>query len=276
MTEETHVDGGESAVVETPDIVEETNDTPSEQPEGKQETPAYQAPTETEWKQFQKDQRATQRRFNKRTAEMYAAQRELDSVRKELAELRTAAGKKAAPNPEQYQNWEEYQAALTTYNVEQLMPKPQEQPVNAAIPPKEEAAWFQSKEIEIVQRVNQLAPHIPDFAETIGEAADLVDQMPWQTRKALYECESPELAAYVLEKQGQLADLMAMPPEAARYVVAQAAQIGIQHIKSLAEKKAKPPTAAPAPMTPHKGTAAGAKSEDRMSGEELLKKYGVY
>jgi hypothetical protein len=70
-----------------------------------------------------------------------------------------------------------------------------------------------------------------------------------------------------------------MSPQQAAIVIGQATEIGIRNIKALAAKKpgqSTQPTGAPQPLSQNKGAGAGPKSEDRMGGNELLKKYGIY
>lgn len=277
MTEELDVSADvdvtdQTGEAEQPETVEsdDVEQVEAEQPE---ESPKEEPKDDDPIQKLEKQLKKEQRRINQRTARMYQAEakNKLLMERLEALEKMVTPLENKRPQADQYESFDEYNEAVMDWKLKQS--QPQEAQASSDAPPPQEAQWLQTRETEIVQQANQLAQHIPDFADSIAAAAEMVDAMPWQTRKTLYESQHPALAAYVLEKEGALEQLFNATPQQASALIAQATQIGVSNIKQWAEKPKT--TSAPAPLSPNKAIGTGVKSEDRMSGAELLKKYGV-
>lgn len=244
-------------------------------------------------KALQKQLRQQERRIGRLTAERYQSRAELDDLRKFKTEYdkKNTAQKNAKPTADQFQSFDEYVEAVARWAA---TPNQEQQDPNApapsgAEPPAQEKAYLENREAVAIQQVHQLSPHIPDFTEVISDAADLVDALPWQNRKALYDSPHPALAAYILQKEGLLLNLFDMNPQQVAMVVQQAANAGIQHVQAILKGKqqgqgqgqnqnqnlqTRQHTNAPAPLSQPKGSTAG-KSDDSLSGAELKKKYGI-
>jgi hypothetical protein len=250
-----------------------------------------QQPKDDPVKTLQQRLAKQERRINNITASKYALKRELDELRAYKAQMeseRKVQGIKM-PKPDDFKDFDEYHAALTEAQMQKLLAQQQGQqnqnPAEQGRVPAQEQQWHNSMQQQALGQAQQLAQHIGDFAETWDGVAPLLDAMPYAIEKAFYQTsQHPALAVYVLAKEGVLADVLEMPPQQAAQYIAQATQLGIQNIQQWAGNKSpqgKPaaqqqqPTGAPPPLSPSKAGSRGARSEDEMSGSELLKKYNV-
>lgn len=244
-----------------------------------QEQKAY---TAEDFKQLQKQLQKEQRRINRLTAAKYAEKSQNKVLAERLAKFEQAQAEKAdaRPNAEQFQTYDEYNEAVARWAARQEgKPKAGEQPKAETQPniPPQEAAWRGEKQAHTISQAQQLAQHIPDFADTWNENGELLDALPYEIEKALYQSQHPALAIYVLAKEGKLEELLDMAPQQAAYEIGRATFAGVNNIQSWTKKpQAQAATKAPQPLqNPNKGAGPGSKSEDAMSGKELRKKHGV-
>lgn len=273
-------DAGQATDTQT-QVIDQENETSVEGDQGAQSQ--YTPPTEEQWNKYQKDQAQTQRRFDKRTAQMHAALRRADDLEKRLAALEKGATvkKDERPSMDQFNSFDEYNEAVARWAARQEgQPKPDanEGAQKSERVPPQEAAWQKQMENQTINQARQLAQHIPDFAETWTENGEFFDLMPYELEKTFYQSQHPALAFYVLANEGKLYDLLEMSPQQAAHEIGRATHVGVTNIQSWAKKKpgnSQQPTGAPSPLPPNKGAGTSPKSEDTMSGKELLRKHGL-
>jgi hypothetical protein len=238
----------------------------------------WTAPTEAEWKQWQKDQAATQRRFNKRTAEMHAALRKADELEKRLSNLEKAPAKaqestRPDPNDPKWKSHDEFVEALADWKLDQREAKRNEEAGQKAGEDKK-AADDRQVIADRMSHVDKLdakySKEIPDFDKSFEDNADIFEALPDHVQRALLMAQDGSIAAYQLIQEGKLEALITMPEQFVVHEIVSAQHRGLEALKARKPK----PTNAPAPMQPNKGTSL-AKSENEMSGKELRKKHGL-
>jgi hypothetical protein len=254
-----------------------------QQPEQQAEPTTY---TAEQYKQLEKKLQQQERRIGRLTAKKYKTQAEIQELREFKAQQEAAAAEKAnvRPDSDQYGSLDEYLEALADWKLNQRNgeKKPEEaaQTEQQFKTPEQEMQWVREMERTVVNRSAQLAEHIPDFKQVFEENSSVFDAIPYEIEKAFYQSTHPELAAYVLAKEGLLSDLIDMTPQEASDLIARAAQLGVQNFASFAASKPQgqtqaQATKAPAPMSGTRGTATGGKQLADMSWPELKKNLNI-
>lgn len=133
-------------------------------------------------------------------------------------------------------------------------------------------AWRQERGNDIDADGEALAKELPEFRQMMEENLDIVQALPPQIQQLFLQLESRDanLAFLALAQEGKLETLLHMPPQLAAVAIGRAADRGAAMLASKKTSKA------PNPMAPNRGRGSGIKSEDSMSGAELLRKHGVY
>lgn len=131
---------------------------------------------------------------------------------------------------------------------------------------QQEQMWQAQREQEIVTKVNAHKDSVPDFANVIEANADIADEFPPHIERAFLEADDAAMAFYNLAKDGKLEALLTMSPYKAMMEIAKA-QEPRQSLKRVSN--------APQPISSASGKGNSSKSVNDMTGEELLKKFGI-
>lgn len=214
---------------------------------------------------------AVQRRFDKITRDKYRAQAEADMLRRELEAIRSrpepqrqetkAAG---VPKLEQFQNFDEYEAAKDAYyerkweEKQAAREREAEDARRRSSSEKMDDAWR--------KRRDEAANQIPDYAERMEEASDMM--LNDATVEAIKESDIGPKIAYHLATHPEEAEKLFNLSHSATLRA-----IGRIEAKIEAEGSKKQISGAPKPIKPLSGSGSGANSgpNDSQSTEEWLK-----
>lgn len=206
----------------------------------------------------------------KRTNRKLTAQlRQLESRIREFEEQsRKASADVKAPDAKDYDNYADYLNGNVEHKIEKRMQELAQKGQADALEQQKQAV-LAMREQEIVERMGEVSKIIPDMQQTLQKAAPYVENVSPEIERIFYELEEPALALYALQKEGRVQEVANMTPALAAAVLVQAEQRGAQYLAHMQSRRT---TNAPDPMRGAKGTSK-IKSEDSMSGSELLKKY---
>jgi hypothetical protein len=158
---------------------------------------------------------------------------------------------KAPPKEDDFETFGEFHRATVAYEVEQVLAAGAQKQTDTQNSEKF-VAWVHERETAIDAQAAQYVETVPDFAQTLQEFSDVIDEFPAQIERVFLEADDAPLAFYTLAKEGKLEALATMSPVKAAMEIARASDRGQALIKK------RPLTNAPAPMTPNKGAASHA------------------
>ena len=182
-----------------------------------------------------------------------------------IGELKQQSNGEQPPKEEDFSSYPEYVEAKVLYNVRQELAKQEKAKQEAqTVAINQEALSHQ--QIELSEKIESHKQGIPDFTKVIEESLPVINSFPEFIERAFLEADDGALAMYNLAKDGKLESLFSMSPYRVAMEVAKA-QIPTQQTKMV--------SSAPMPISSTSGRGVVTKSVDRMSGEELLKKYGI-
>lgn len=247
----------DNAGAQEPEIADKDD---SVNPEG--DKPKELSPAE-ELEKLRRAKARDDRRIGKLTAQKYQYQKEADELRTRLSQPQQATQQKPLNNGEpketDFNNYAEYMRAVQKYDLQQefAVRDNKQQITQQSV---QEQAWVAQREQAVAAKAQEFAKENPEVIALVEEYGDVIDELPSAIQRAFLEADNAPLAFYNLAKEGKLEELASMSPARA------AMEIG----RAQTQAPKKTATRAPTPMTPAKGTAAGGKSLERMSGDELL------
>lgn len=238
----------------------------TEEPTGENETEAKAKQEEDVWPK--KAVNAISRK-SKQLGELrakYAAEQQTVAELKKQLEGYTQAKKpeNAAPQPGQYQTYEEYIDALTEYKVKQRLNEKDEESSRLK-QQTEEKRLISEREAYINENAEKAKEAFSDFENVMQANQDDLGAIAPHVRRAFLDADNGAFALYALAKEGILDTLNEQPYHK---VVATIARM---EDKALAMSQKKPITKAPQPMTAVRGNASTQKRPEEMSGRELIK-----
>lgn len=201
----------------------------------------------------------------------------IGKLRAELAALKAVQGQQpaqqaqqshqsnkseGAPREEDFESYGDYLKASFKYDMQQEQAKTKAEAESQQLTYKEQL-WKAEREQAIVQSFDGHKQNLPDFVEVIASFVDVADEFSPEIEKIFLSAEDPALAFYNLAKEGKLEALATMSP----YQVMR--EVALAEIKKPEVKRI---SAAPQPIKGATGAATG-RSENALSGAELLKKY---
>lgn len=131
--------------------------------------------------------------------------------------------------------------------------------------------WYDSRSEQLANSMQTEIGKNAEFQQLVQENADIIQATPAHIDHLFLQLD-PAIATkagLTLLKEGKLESLFSMPAALA------AAEIGRALERSAAVLAPKATSNAPRPMTPNRGTGPAGKSDDSMSGAELMRKYGI-
>lgn len=240
--------------------VTETTDKPEEKAEGEDTTP--KSYSEDDYKKWQTDLARERRRIGKITAQKYQNKAEADQLRQQIAELQKKIPAPAAPNINQYQDYDKYLTDKTRFEAEQVLAANK-----TATPPAQEdtqrQVWRSQRDQAIGSTIEQAKQTFPDVMQKLQQNAQVLDALPMHVADAIREADQPVLAIYQLIEDGMIQHLGGMN--------ADTVQTMIERAEDKALSRQKPQTKAPTPMTAARGTAPGSTSPENMTPDQLRK-----
>lgn len=204
----------------------------------------------------------------------------LDENAKLRAEVEQYRAAKSAPQPpkeEDFQAYGDYLVEKAKFEIlqSQNQGKKQEdqQKQDAPQMSDQERLWRAQREQHVSQNAANLAMEIPDFAETMVAYADFAEDLPPHIQNMFLEADNGALAFYNLAREGKLESLLGMSPYQAGLAI-DAAQRGANR-QAQSQPQGQPRMTAPQPPKPIQGArgVSPGRSEDSLSGKELLKRY---
>ena len=195
------------------------------------------------------------RKIDRKTAMTYEQRREIDTLRRELEQLKSSASPKASTEEDPVQRYVDQRA-------EQVARAQIEQTLKSI----EAQRSQETKAKEFNTRLDKLTERMPDIRQVIESNRDvelpnfIVDAI------AAYD-DGPLIAAYAF-KEDLMEDIASLPPALAYRE--------LNRIGDIVEKMTapKPITNTPKPMTANKGTqSAGGKSIESMDSKELFNQW---
>lgn len=199
---------------------------------------------------------------------------ELSKLRSEVEQYKSAKSAPQPPKEEDFQAYGDYLVEKAKYEIlqSQKQEKSGDQPKQEGPQMSDqERLWKMQREQHVAHSAANLAKEIPDFAETMVAYADFAEDLPPAIQNMFLEADNGALAFYNMAKSGTLENLMGMTPYQAVLAIDAAARKGGRTATQ------QPMQGQPAPQ-PHKpiqgarGVSPG-RSEDSLSGKELLKRY---
>lgn len=270
MTEEvSHV---ETETISTENVVNQENIAPTEEistdaeesVEKPSDAPKEKTPEEIEFRKLQRAMSRRNKKLEQERAEKAALKAENETLMRKLnssgVNLTNPDG---SPNPDAYDGrWGEYLLEKAKFEVrKEYEAKDSEKHKTEQAAMKER--YVAEKLDSINQQANKMSAEIPDFQSVMQSNLDIVDEFPEYVETAFYECGNAAVAFYNLAKEGKLESLLDMGPYQVIAEISRAASL---------EPKKPVATSAPRPLTPARGNVTS-KSEETMSGLELLKRY---
>lgn len=205
------------------------------------------------------------KQLGKARAELFAERQKLSDLEEKLrGYTETSKKSEGAPQPGNFQTYEEYIEALTDYKLENRLSerdkKSSEQSKQTA-----EKVRLSEREDHVNENASKAKEAFQDFEAVMQQnASDLGDIAP-HVRQAILDADNGAFALYALLKEGTLGDLNEMPNHKV------VATITRMEDRAIAMSKNKAVSKAPAPMSSNKGTSPGSKSLESLSGDDLLK-----
>jgi hypothetical protein len=178
--------------------------------------------------------------------------------------------KDSAPNPDDYQTWDEYLEAKLDYGVKVALEKRTSEEKQSESYRKEKDYYdqrvkdFDSKEDEYLGK-------FPDFEKLSNQfTQEVAENLSIDVRKAILESEDGPLALYTLMKEGRIDELEDMDGRQALRFLAKAEMRGQKYIEN-----SRKVSAAPKPIQAVKGTGTFKKDVSEMTPDEIRKKYNL-
>lgn len=164
--------------------------------------------------------------------------------------------------PESFTNWADYSEAraaeIADYKISQKFAEHSEQQTKSYQAAQEQARLTKSLD-DIGTAADKFIADVPDAQEIFDECEDTLVAMPDEIKRVFLEIgPGAELAVYNMAKEGKLEALASM--SAARA----AAEIGRAMTQAI-----KPRTKAPTPLPASRGSVAGGKRLEDLSGDEM-------
>ncbi len=185
----------------------------------------------------------------------------------------TADGRPVKPVEDNFQTWEELEAAkekyyedLADWKVDQKLAARNTQAQNNQTQPDNQKAERISRH---VNKEAEFAKQVPDYEATVyGEYPEFMSDMPAAVAQALFEADPGDVspAIYALAREGLLESLESLSPAQMGIAIGKAAIRGAQYIN---QNKV---TNAPSPTRSARGTGTYAKPLMDLPMEDLLKK----
>lgn len=241
------------------------------------------------------DSELTQEQLAKREANRKSHQASREArLKREVRELRefqqrvlqqsqaqpqnTNDGRPVKPNAENFQTWEELEAANDKY-IEQLAEWKLERKLSERESKSQESRQdgelkqIAEKQLQThASKEAEFAAKVPDYEATVyGEYSEFMGNMPLPVQQALFEADAEDVspALYALAKEGLLEHLEDMTPSRMGVEIGKAAVRGKQYLN---QNRA---TNAPAPMRAAKGSGEIGKSISRMTTRQKLEYFST-
>lgn len=198
------------------------------------------------------------------------------------------------PDISKYDDWEAYQEALIEWKANAIAAKAVKDAADVTANQTKEQqhnAAIAANEDRIVKQATELLNSNPDYAQAFQENADILNTYPQEIVDVWGEADNPAVAFLELAKTpGALEALGTMSPAKAAMVIGRAEAAGLASMgaggnqggddgdffeEEPSKPKAKPVSAAPAPMRTPKAAATTGKAMDDMNADELYKKLGL-
>ena len=245
-------------LVENPQNAEEQNTETPEQKNDGDKSDSFTFPK----KAVNKINRLERKLYNERAARA-AIEAELAKYTQSQSQQSPQSNKSdSAPREEDFDNYGDYLKASFKYDMQQEQAKTKAEAESQQSTYKEQL-WKAEREQAIVQSFDGHKQNLPDFEQVISSFVDVADDFSPEIEKIFLSAQDPALAFYNLAKDGKLEALATTTP----YQVMR--EVALAEMKKPEIKRI---SSAPQPIKGATGAATG-RSENALSGAELLKKY---
>lgn len=154
-------------------------------------------------------------------------------------------------NPDDFNTMDDYIKAQMDSLVEQRLKQANSEMEKAQLT-QEQQKLTEERDTYIAEQASEASKSIPDFTQTIQPHLQTLDSLPQQVADIFYSMENAPLAAYVLAKEGKLAQLQYANPYVAANEIISAHERG----KTMLSKPRKVAVSnAPDPIRGSRGTA---------------------
>lgn len=180
-------------------------------------------------------------------------------------QLQKADKSDSPPQQEDFDEFLDYVKASLKYELRQDQAKTKAEADSQESTYKENL-WKAEREQAIVQSFDGHKQALPDFEQVIASFVDVADDFSPEIENIFLSANDPALAFYNLAKEGKLEALATMSP----YQVMR--EVALAEMKKPDVKRV---SSAPNPISGASGASRTTKRIEEMSGDELLKKYGL-
>lgn len=195
------------------------------------------------------------KKITKLQAQYEAAMRELDAIKQ----------KNQKPIADDFNSFDEYIDALIDHRAANKASNSEVQQQQFTPQQIQEQVYYEQKAVALQTKASELSQKLPDFNQVRDANSDVLDALPIDIVKAVYEADNAPLALYVLAKENKLEGLSDMSPTRAAMELARAEIRGQQFLQ-------KKQTNAPAPVTGVKAKSnPNSRGLESMDADELLK-----
>lgn len=243
----------DNAVAESTEATKEIPKVEPSEPEAAEAKPEEQFPKKAVNALSRRD-----KQIGKQRAQIEQLNAELARFRQQPAQQTQKPANTGEPKEDDYKNFADFIDAKNAYRIEQGFAK-FEGKQKETQKSQQEQAWIAQREQAVRTTAQTFIKENPDAQAVIEEFADLADEFSPELQRAFLEADNAPLAFYNLAKEGKLEDLMQMSPARA------AMEIG----RAQAQALTKPKTKAPTPLPASRGSVAGGKRPEDLSGDEI-------
>lgn len=221
--------------------------------------------------------------MNRKDKKIEAARKELEELRKQLADAKYLKQKlqelepapatdqnDPAPDISKYQDWVKYNQDLTAWNVRQLQ-KQQAQPAKPVDKPvdPQKAAWQQQRLSHVTNKTRELLEAHPEYLPVFQQNQDLLDDLPQETKDILLATDNAALAVLQMAQDGTLGDLPYMGAPLAQRTIMDA----LGRAAALVTANGTQVSQAPAPIKTSKNVKTAEKDASKMTDDEFRKAF---
>jgi len=181
-----------------------------------------------------------------------------------------AQKKDTAPNPDDFESWDDYLQAKVEYGVTKAL--------EARTSQEKQSEFFRKEKEYYDQRVKEFNSKEDAYYDTISDfevmskrfEKDVAENLSVDVRRAIMDSEDGPLALYTLMKEGRIDELEDMDGRQALRFLAKAEVRGQKYIENT-----KKVSSAPRPIQSVKGTGTYKKDVSEMTPDEIRKKYNL-
>lgn len=224
---------------------------------------------------IEKEMKTIKKALNKKNRYIDNQRSRIRALEAEIQKLQSqpVSGSENSPKMENFESVLDYIEAKQKFDLEQKFAEQGNQQQITALQQQQQAIRAQQEQ-QIEQEITELVSSNPEVKTLFESNLHIIDQMPPHVENLLYEIGDAVAATYALAKEGRLQDLYYMHPHVAAAELVQAQQRGRQYLERQSSSKTNVPLKeAPKPIGSIKGAGRPSKSIDKMTPEELVKRY---